>query len=77
MQVGSVPVGSTSVFSFWVGIDYDVQVELLRLCSTCDSIDGIAVFRDRKWTNPQAGIYFSVFIQSDSYKFFDSSQPVV
>jgi hypothetical protein len=57
VQVGTFPHGFTSVYSFWVGMEYIDQVEILRLCSTCDSIDGVAVFRDRKWTTPQEGFF--------------------
>jgi hypothetical protein len=57
VQVGTFPHGFTSVYSFWVGMEYIDQIEILRLCSTCDSIDGVAVFRDRKWKSPQEGVF--------------------
>jgi hypothetical protein len=60
MQIRTFPGGHSSVFAFWVGMEYEIQEEILRLCSTCNSIDGIAVFRDRKWSNPQQGIFIDM-----------------
>lgn len=60
MQIRTFPGGHSSVFAFWVGMEYEIQEEILRLCSTCNSIDGIAVFRDRKWSNPQQGIFIDL-----------------
>jgi hypothetical protein len=58
MQIRTFPDGHSSAFAFWVGMDYEIQEEILRLCSTRNSIDGIAVFRDRKWSNPEQGFFF-------------------
>ena len=39
------------VFSFWVGMPLATQENILKLAAECSSVQGVAVFRDRKWTS--------------------------
>jgi hypothetical protein len=56
LQVAELPVGTQSVFSFWVGMDFLSQAQILDLCISCKTVHVLAVFQDRKWRNPQEGI---------------------
>lgn len=56
LTVAELPVGTQSVFSFWVGMDFLSQAQILDLCISCKTVHVLAVFQDRKWRNPQEGI---------------------
>ena len=54
--LGTLDDDSYCIFSFWVGMPFDTQKHILFLCNSCSSVKEFAVFRDRKWTNPQDGL---------------------
>ena len=62
LQVAALPVGTESVFSFWVGMDFSTQAHILDLCICCETVKNAAVFQDRKWRNPKEGIQSCKFV---------------
>jgi hypothetical protein len=49
------PGNSQRVYTFWVGMPLKTQLRILTLCAQSPTVRAIAVFRDRKWPNPDAG----------------------
>jgi hypothetical protein len=49
--------GSPScAFSFWVGFPLPVQKHILQLCAETESVQTIAVFKDKKWPDHMRGM---------------------
>ena len=51
-QVKWLPDGTEAVYTFWNGMPLQTQVHILELCSSCESLDSLIVFRDRNWQRP-------------------------
>lgn len=41
-----------AVYTFWNGMRFETQVHILELCSCCESLDSLVVFRDKNWRRP-------------------------
>ena len=50
-----IPNDPECVFSFWVGMPYSTQLQILQISSDCPTTTTITVFRDSKWPTPFAG----------------------
>ena len=50
--MNSLPDGTEAVYTFWNGMHIQTQVHILELCSCCESLDSLIVFRDRNWRRP-------------------------
>lgn len=51
-----MPGNPHCVYSFWVGMPFETQEHILKLCARCPTVRAIAVFRDRKWPTPDEGL---------------------
>jgi hypothetical protein len=45
LQVAELPVSTQSVFSFWVGMDFLSQAQILDLCISCKTVHVLAFFK--------------------------------
>ena len=41
--------GTEVVFTFWNGMDLQTQIHILEICSSCESLESLVVFRDQNW----------------------------
>ena len=62
--------GSECVFSFWVGMPYSKQVQVLFLAASCETVHTIAVFRDHKWSAHEHGLS-ALTLKSINWHAFD------
>ncbi len=51
-QVTLLPDGTEVVYTFWNVMHLQTQVHILELCSCCESLDSLIVFRDQNWRRP-------------------------
>jgi hypothetical protein len=54
-SIPSCPSSQSCIYSFWVGMPLPTQKKILLLCASSQNVSALAVFRDRKWRDPDQG----------------------
>eukprot|EP01004_Peranema_trichophorum_P008207 NODE_6964_length_823_cov_33.875714_g6364_i0.p1 GENE.NODE_6964_length_823_cov_33.875714_g6364_i0~~NODE_6964_length_823_cov_33.875714_g6364_i0.p1 ORF type:complete len:258 (+),score=50.70 NODE_6964_length_823_cov_33.875714_g6364_i0:61-774(+) len=45
--------GMSAVYSFWCGMPFDAQMNLMKLCQQVSTVKSVCVFRDKNWISPE------------------------